>query len=148
MINHSLKLSYFQYLCYESLSHFLYKDTKHTLIFQPSGPNFFLSWMIAWKKQIPNTILLQSLPRTWSSKNPGVISVNALLVLALSEERKVCWSCCTTKIYENIEWKVFANWKYLMSAMKSYTEGFFWEFYNFMPVQFFSLSMTTNTIFY
>ena len=33
-------------------------------MFQPSGPNFFLSWMIAWKKQIPNTSLRHVTPRT------------------------------------------------------------------------------------
>ena len=35
-----------------------------TLIFQPRGPNFFLSWMMAWKKHIPNTSLRHVTPRT------------------------------------------------------------------------------------
>jgi len=32
-------------------------------MFQPSGPNFFLSNTIAWKKHSPNTIRRQSIPR-------------------------------------------------------------------------------------
>jgi len=32
-------------------------------MFQPSGPNFFLSSTMAWKKQRPKTIRLQLIPR-------------------------------------------------------------------------------------
>jgi len=39
-------------------------ESSRTLMFQPSGPNFLRSRVIAWKKQIPNTIRLQSLPIT------------------------------------------------------------------------------------
>lgn len=35
-----------------------------TLMFQPRGPNFFLSWIMAWKKQIPNTSFRHVTPRT------------------------------------------------------------------------------------
>ena len=37
-------------------------DDSNTLIFQPSGPNFFRSCMIAWKKHNPNTNFLHVLP--------------------------------------------------------------------------------------
>ena len=33
-------------------------------MFQPRGPNFFLSWIMAWKKHRPNTSFLQVTPRT------------------------------------------------------------------------------------
>jgi len=36
------------------------------LIFQPRGPNFLRSWMIAWKKHNPKTNFLHVLP---SAKN-------------------------------------------------------------------------------
>ena len=53
-----------------------------TLIFQPRGPNFFLSWMMAWKKQIPNTSLRHVTPRTVTQRQKtnvtGLERVNQL----------------------------------------------------------------------
>ena len=39
-----------------------------TFMFQPRGPNFFLSWIMAWKKQIPNTSFRHVTPRTVKHK--------------------------------------------------------------------------------
>ena len=39
-------------------------------MFQPRGPNFFLSWMMAWKKHRPNTSFLQVTPRTEGGNSP------------------------------------------------------------------------------
>lgn len=33
-------------------------------MFHPRGPNFFLSWIVAWKKQRPKVILRHLIPRT------------------------------------------------------------------------------------
>lgn len=35
-----------------------------TLMFHPKGPNFFRSWIMAWKKHIPNTNFRQVTPKT------------------------------------------------------------------------------------
>ena len=40
------------------------------MMFQPRGPNFFLSWMMAWKKHRPNTSFLQVTPRTEGGEQP------------------------------------------------------------------------------
>lgn len=34
------------------------------VMFQPSGPNFLRSWMIAWNMQMPNSMVRQSCPRS------------------------------------------------------------------------------------
>ena len=53
-----------------------------TLIFQPRGPNFFLSWIMAWKKHIPNTSLRHVTPRTVTQRQKtnvtGLERVNQL----------------------------------------------------------------------
>lgn len=49
------------------------RKLPRTLMFQPRGPNFFLSSTIAWKKHRPNTIRLQLTPRTDTHQHGGVI---------------------------------------------------------------------------
>lgn len=55
--------------------------TKYTFLFLLKS-RIECTWIIAWKKQMPNIICLHFLPSIFSSKNEGVISVNALLIFA------------------------------------------------------------------
>ena len=99
----------------------------YTLIFQPRGPNFFLSRMTPWKKHRPNISFLQTTPIAgnkengnkesrrkvwnvptsqprcilpWSSKKDGWISVKALFKLAFSPEEKRR-NMCTASNHKN-----------------------------------------------
>lgn len=54
----------------------------HKAVMYMCGLSESVTWMTAWKKQIPKTIFLQWRPRTWSSKKLLEISVKARRMLA------------------------------------------------------------------
>ena len=61
------------------------------MMFQPRGPNFFLSWMMAWKKHRPNTSFLQVTPRTEGGKTVSL----ELVIYSRVQGSKFKPSCIT-----------------------------------------------------
>ena len=81
-----------------------------TLMFQPRGPNFFLSWMMAWKKQTPNTIFLQLIPSTVNktiSKDMPYIKLHQSYNFQMISEKKMSIIQAWSLIIFSTKWKLW-----------------------------------------
>jgi len=72
-------------------------------MFQPSGPNFFLSNTIAWKKHSPNTIRRQSIPRAIDTQTHKA-TICEVSLYNMRPFRAISTFICYVQQFETVGW--------------------------------------------